>query len=318
MSSLTFSTNDWQRILQAFHLTDEQVRAVLNEGGNPVAAVAAPAPPARLTNETSGITAEKAMCMGFNIPHDIGDHRIDNGLLEKLVGENVLTDICQLNGILPHTHIGGDNEKTDFLGNAGERDITISLKTLKRTDGKIAPSCSQLSHTGKNGSLGAFHTQHFPECTRPAPELSRREANTLRWNWIKSNIGMYLNKMQSQLFCCDFLILVRNCDRAPQAELLKNKKYDFNLLDIGFSHPDYDEPPHPRGNGDNVLLNETDNIIYKNIGSVNKENRRMGIKEIKGYVLGCKYMIILLLGVLVLFIGTYLFMKVVSPAHTEL
>ena len=223
MSRVTFTLADWQKICQTFKIDERKVTRVLR-GSN---------------NETTGMTAEKALCLAFNIEEEIEENRIDANLCDQLLHSGVLSDICRRNGILPHTHIGKENGKTDFLGTVNGKEITISLKTLKKSDGKICPQGGQPTYV-------SFHEKWHPECPKPSPDLTRFEANTQRWNWIKDNIGDFLNKMQQQLFCCDALILLRDCDKSPKAELLENKHYDFVKLNIGFKRPIYAEPPHKK------------------------------------------------------------------------
>ena len=196
-----------------------------------------------INNETTGMTAEKAMCIIFNIADEIESARINQSLCDKLLESNIIADICKNNGIFPHTHIGKENGKTDFLGTSNGKEITISLKTLKKSDGKICPQ-------GGQPTYNSFHKTWHTDCPKPAAGASRLEANTHRWNWIKDNIGSFLNKMQKMLFCCDVLILLRNCDKTPKAELLQNKKFDFNTMNIYFKRPIYAEPPHKKKIGE--------------------------------------------------------------------
>jgi hypothetical protein len=227
MSRITFTQTDWQKICQCFNIDSGEVTRVL-KGSN---------------NETTGMTAEKALCLAFNIADEIEDTRVDTQLCDQLLQSGIMGDICQRNAILPHTHIGKENGKTDFLGTSKGKDITISLKTLKKSDGKICPQGGQPTYV-------SFHEKWHPECPKPDKELSRLEANTQRWTWIKDNIGDFLNKMQKQLFCCDVLILIRDCDKAPKAELMENKHCDFTKLNIGFKRPVYAEPPHKKKMGE--------------------------------------------------------------------
>ena len=74
--------------------------------------------------------------------------------------------------------------------------------------------------------------------------MGRVEANTIRWEWLKENIGDYLNYMQEMLFCCDYLLLVSNCEKTPMAEFFKNKNYNFKQMNISYSRENYIEGPH--------------------------------------------------------------------------
>ena len=236
MSRITFTHADWQKICQTFKIDEREVARVLKVSNN----------------ETTGMTAEKALCLAFNISDEIEGNRVDENLCDQLLHSGVLSDICRRNGILPHTHIGKENGKTDFLGTVKGKEITISLKTLKKSDGKICPQGGQPTYV-------SFHEKWHPECPKPATGLARFEANTHRWNWIKDNIGAFLNKMQQQLFCCDALILLRDCDKSPKAELLENKHCNFTKLNIGFKRPIYAEPPHKKKVGQ---LSEFSTNVY--------------------------------------------------------
>ena len=202
------------------------------------------------TNETRGITAEYALCVLFNIKNYIEHHRLDFSLCNKLIASNLCL-ICEANEIVPQVHIGKENGKTDFLGEVNGVKKTISLKTLTKKEGKICPQGGQPTYK-------SFHTYH-PDCPRPAENLNRVQANSLRWNWIKDNIGEFLNKMQRWTFCCDYLILISNCDKIPSAELLFNKNYDFTKIKIEFNKADYMESPHKKKVGE---LSEFSTNIY--------------------------------------------------------
>ena len=76
--------------------------------------------------------------------------------------------------------------------------------------------------------------------------MGRVEANTIRFEHIKKNIGEILNDMQMKTFCCDYLLLVSNCEKTPKAELLKNKNYNFKKMNISYSRPNYIEGPHKK------------------------------------------------------------------------
>ena len=139
-----------------------------------------------MNNETIGMSAEKAICDLFNIDDLINEERFDDDIIEKLYNSNLMEVLNKAN-IVPEEHIGGDNGDTDFICNDGKK---LSLKTLKKNDGKICPQGGQPTYK-------SFHT-HNPSCPIPDKNCSRVEANTIRWNWIKSNMGDYLNKMQKQ------------------------------------------------------------------------------------------------------------------------
>ena len=117
------------------------------------------------------------------------------------------------NNIILTEHLGGDNGKVDFKGELDDPwnpepniRINVSMKTLKRKDGKIAPQGGQMTYN-------SFDT--IFDCEKPDSSISRVVANTRRWNWIRENIAEFLFTMQERLFCCDVLLLLENCEKNP-------------------------------------------------------------------------------------------------------
>tara|TARA_X000000368_G_C23039294_1_gene716124 strand:- start:762 stop:1517 length:756 start_codon:yes stop_codon:yes gene_type:complete len=211
-----------------------------------------------MNNETIGMSAEKAICDLCNLENSIGENRYNDNILIKIFDSNLM-DVFNKKNIWPKEHIGGENGKTDFICND---DKTLSLKTLKKNDGKICPQEGQPTYK-------SFHT-HNPSCPIPDKNCSRVEANTIRWNWIKSNIGDYLNKMQKQTFCCDYLLLIRNCETKPKAEILKNNNIDFNNIIIEYTNETYKEEPHKKKIGE---LTEFGCTVK---GIIDSEKKRIG------------------------------------------
>ena len=187
-----------------------------------------------MTNETYGITAEACLAEVYGIPHNIPElnrTRIDDEIKETM--RPVFEQFREDNpGVVIESSEGFMNGKVDFrvVG-----DKTLSLKTLMKKDGKICPQGGQPTYM-------SFHSDnHFPECSVPAADLSREESNTLRFNWMKDNIGLYLNKMYENTFCCDFLVLMSNCKTNPSVEILIKKHVDFKKENISFTKDTYDE-----------------------------------------------------------------------------
>ena len=189
-----------------------------------------------INNETIGMSLEKYMCDMFNIDCDIEHHRYQDEIIEKMRDSNII-QLLEDNNICVLRHLGKDNGPIDFEVDQDSKVGTLSAKTLKRKDGKICPQGGQPTYKSfdeKNGLVAN------------TANLGRVEANTIRWNWLKKNIGKYLNLMQSKTFCCDFLLLVSNCDKNPKAELLKNKNYNFKKMNIIYSRENYIEAPHKK------------------------------------------------------------------------
>ena len=202
-----------------------------------------------MNNETIGISAEKAICDLYGIDDLISENRFDDNIIENLYNSNLM-EVLNKADILIKEHIGGDNGSKDFICNINK---SLSLKTLKKNDGKICPQGGQPTYR-------SFHT-HNPNCPIPDENCSRVQANTIRWNWIKSNIGDYLNKMQKQTFCCDYLLLIRNCETKPKSELLKNNNIDFNNVNIEYTNNTYGEEPHKKKIGELTEFGKSRNVI---------------------------------------------------------
>lgn len=213
-----------------------------------------------VTNETIGITAESVACLIFNISCELENDRLSMEFSDKLLKSGVIEDICSKNDLILTEHIGKENKKTDFYGIVNENKVSVSLKTLKKNDGKICPQGGQPTYV-------SFHKYH-PECPVPNNEISRFYANTIRWEWIKNNIGLFLNRMQERLFCCDYLMLIYNCDKSPKCEMLKNKGIDFRTTKIHIKNPTYTEKPDETKKGGVCEFSTT--IYIDNNGYVGK------------------------------------------------
>jgi len=189
-------------------------------------------------NETIGITAEFALCLLFNLSESLERHRIDWNITEQFIESSVM-DLFIAADLLLIKHEGKSNGAVDFYGEKNGIEKTISLKTLKKKDGKICPAQSQLTYN-------SFHTNHL-ECPVPEGNLTnptpaeRLIHNRIRWKYIKDTIGLYLNKMQENMFCCDYTLLISNCTQKPYAELLMNSYIDFTNINISYAHEDYQE-----------------------------------------------------------------------------
>ena len=194
-----------------------------------------------LNNETIGMTAEFVLCLLFNIPNSIERDRWNKQVADTMITSNLL-DILLKENVIPLEHVGGSNGPTDFIVLNSENETkTFSLKTLKKSDGKICPQGGQPTYKSfdKNNNL-----------LQQTADLTRLQANQIRWNWIQTNIGIFLNDMQQKTFCCDYLLLLSNCSKKPKAELLQNKHYDFTKFDsIEFGRQTYEERPHSRKPG---------------------------------------------------------------------
>lgn len=214
-----------------------------------------------INNETIGMTAELVLCTLFNIPTTIERHRWDMNMATSMINSNIL-DLLFIENLVPVKHIGGNNGPVDFMALVGEETKTLSLKTLKKNDGKICPQGGQPTYK-------SFDSRY--DLTKKTSNLDRIQANDLRWKWIQENVGEFLNEMQQKTFCCDYLLLLSNCTKNPRAELLKNKNFDFTHFDeIKFSRETYEERPHSKKPGE---LAEFYSIVT---GNLNGEEKKIG------------------------------------------
>ena len=183
-----------------------------------------------LNNETIGISFEKAWCIESEIECKHNENRINYDYVNKFrpIINKFLIENPEFKAI---KHIGGDNEDTDCIIINNK---TLSLKTLKRFDGKICPQ-----------NIGQPSYSSFDKIWNLEYQ-GKYEKNVLRLDFIKKNIKDFLNTMLKNLFCCDYEIIGFNCEKNIRIELLKkptNMNYfnDFDLSQITFTRPNYEE-----------------------------------------------------------------------------
>ena len=181
-------------------------------------------PKTKLTNETIGQSAESAICEVFNINCHISNKRIDPIVKHKIINKLKLF-INKFNYKVISSE-GYKNSKVDFIL---EEKKTLSLKTLKRNDGKI---CPQKIGQPTLKSWDNYWKQEWG---------GKLEHNPARFNFIKNNIHLYLNSMLENLFCCDYLLLISNCDKDPYIEFMKKINNYFTNQEIIFSRNTYEE-----------------------------------------------------------------------------
>lgn len=185
----------------------------------------------KLNNETIGQSAEYSICINSNIKCYIDSTRINkiivsrlNKLLKK---DNILHQLPS-----PITEsCGYKNGSVDFKLQNGK---TLSLKTLRYKDGIVCPQkVGQPTLT----SWDNIWKQEW---------MGELDKNPERWEFIKNNIHSYLNKMLQHTFCCDYLILFKNCLDKPEVLfydriLLKEKLNYFTNQEIIYTREQYQE-----------------------------------------------------------------------------
>lgn len=175
-------------------------------------------------NETYGQTAEYTICKFLNLKCYISDSRIDTSLCDKLIKQ--LTTFQWL-GPKPIESIGYKNGSVDFKCEDGS---TLSLKTLKKYDGKICP---------QNIGQSTLKSWDKRMKTDFNGELSK---NKERQEMIKTNLKFHLEEYIKNIFCCNHLLLIYDCDNIPIIEyipIIDNKYFqDKNIL---LTRPIYEE-----------------------------------------------------------------------------
>lgn len=154
-----------------------------------------------MNNETIGQSAEYALCKYFNIECNINEKRINEEICESILSQCSGFEFPKI-----VQSIGHQNNSVDYLCENGK---TLSLKTLKRDDGKI---CPQLIGQPTLKKWDQYWNLDFNG------ELSR---NCERFEWIKQNVHYFLNEMLKYTYCCDYMILISGCNKLPKLEYLK-------------------------------------------------------------------------------------------------
>tara|TARA_B100000575_G_scaffold292390_1_gene300607 strand:- start:861 stop:1739 length:879 start_codon:yes stop_codon:yes gene_type:complete len=182
-----------------------------------------------LNNETIGQTAEQAMSDIYGIKSNINPCRISHIYLSKL--KNTLNNFKQTHfGINIIEACGSKNNNVDFKCRDGK---TLSLKSLKNNSGKICPQI-----------IGQMTLKRWDE-TYKLERISTgsQEYNSQRYEYIQNNIETYLNNMLDNLYCCDYLLVISNCNSTPNWTLFnkitKHKFFTDKSRYISYSRPYY-------------------------------------------------------------------------------
>jgi hypothetical protein len=187
-------------------------------------------------NETIGQTAEAAFCSLCNIKCNISQERIDENYKQKI--ENIIKthNILEKLPTPIKESCGFKNNSVDFKLENGE---TLSLKTLKYNNGKICPQ-----------KVGQPTLKSWDRQWDTSWE-GKLEHNSKRFEFIKNNIYVYLNRMLEGIFCCDYLIIIKNCSNTPTIDYynkqnLKEKLNFFSKQVISYTRIEYEEKWNPK------------------------------------------------------------------------
>tara|TARA_B100001564_G_scaffold355576_1_gene368136 strand:+ start:2116 stop:2946 length:831 start_codon:yes stop_codon:yes gene_type:complete len=181
----------------------------------------------KINNETIGIAYEKAWCIVSDIDCNYEEDRINYEYVNKFIPK-IKVFLKENPKFIALKHIGIDNGNIDFIIQDNK---TLSLKTLKKYDGKICPQ-----------NIGQPTYKRFDEIWGLEYE-GKYEKNPLRLEFITTNINIFLNKMFENLFCCDWEIVGYNCEKNIKIDVLKkptNMNY-FDNLQLTFTRPKYEE-----------------------------------------------------------------------------
>jgi len=188
-----------------------------------------------MNNETIGQTAEQCVCNLFNLNSNINELRINKNLLISLQ-ESIKSFLDNHNEIKIIKSIGYQNTKVDFIC---ENNKTLSLKTLKRKEGKICPQ-------GGQPTLKSFDKMYNLDFE------GKLDKNKDRFEYIKTNLHSFMNNMLINTYCCDYLIIISNCIKKPYVELLKKPDLNyFKTQNLYFTKDNYIEKWNPKKNKTN-------------------------------------------------------------------
>ena len=183
-----------------------------------------------MNNETIGQSAEYSLCKVAKIKCNIDPKRINIISVDKFYRlfkkENILERLPEIKD-----SCGFKNGSVDYNL---ENNQTLSLKTLYYKDGKICPQ--KVGQPTLNAWDAIWETGWSGEFNK----------NPERWDFIRDNIHKYLNKMLEGLFCCDYLIIIKDCIENPRIlfynkESLKESLHYFQTQPIIYTRENYEE-----------------------------------------------------------------------------
>ena len=184
-------------------------------------------------NETIGQSAEYSLCKYANIVCNINSKRVNKNIVD-IIYKKLQDEDDNILEQLPSTIYESCGYKNGSIDFKLENNETLSLKTLKYKDGKVCPQ-----------KVGQPTLKSWDKIWNKewGGELNK---NNDRWEFIKNNIHKYLNRMLEGIFCCDYLIIVKNCIYKPEIlfynkELLKKNINYFTNQEIIYSRNKYEE-----------------------------------------------------------------------------
>lgn len=187
------------------------------------------------TNETAGMSCEKAICISNNDENQskICSLRCDEELVKKIV--EPFTQFQKDNSILALAYTGYSDNKTDFVDVIGK---TYSVKSNIRKNGKVCPQV-----IGQPTKRKFIENVYNPiNNVQDLQDVSISDAD-IKQNFFKYT-DQYLNLYFQYLFCCDYIIHIfiteKETDNASDFQfkfkLINKMKFTFEKEKITFSN----------------------------------------------------------------------------------
>ena len=173
------------------------------------------------TNETAGMSCEKAICISNNDENHskICSLRCDEELVKKLV--EPFTQFQKDNSILALAYTGYSDNKTDFVDVNGK---TYSVKSNIRKNGKVCPQV-----IGQPTKRKFIENVYNPinDLEQDLQDVSISDAD-IKQNFFKY-ADHYLNLYFQYLFCCDYIIHI--CITEKETDNVSDFQFKFKLID---------------------------------------------------------------------------------------
>lgn len=174
-------------------------------------------------NETFGMSCEKAICEIFNDKNGIDkikEERIDRNIIIKITP--ILKQFFDNNKINKLVYTGYQDNKVDFKDPENK---TYSIKSNKTKSNKVSPQ-----NVGQPTKKKFIELVYLPLKSDNDPE--NLKTNTEIKNWILNNIKKLLILYFDNLFCCEYLVHIKEEKNDYRVEYSKNKisKTDFEKV----------------------------------------------------------------------------------------
>ena len=176
------------------------------------------------TNETTGMSCEKAICLVNSDENEskICITRCDDELVKKIM--EPFSQFQKDKSISTLTYTGHSNNKTDFVDVNGR---TYSVKSNIRKNGKVCPQV-----IGQPTKRKFIENVYNPINNVLDQNVSDTE---IKQNFFK-HTDQYLNLYFQYLFCCDYIIHICITEKETEFKLIDKMKFIFEKEKITFSN----------------------------------------------------------------------------------